>query len=155
MPHLDNHLPRLVPPFKITRFDPTDIGYEIGEGDTLDNFTPTDIGKSAPPLDIINPTNEELYNHLSNPPAPAGVPPKEVTLWALRVILSDDGVLPLIMGYIHSLPDGAEKTRLTQFIEYGNYVDRASPTLAGIAALLNKTDAEIDDVFVRAAGIKL
>lgn len=41
------------------------------------------------------------------------------------------------------------------FLEYGNFVERQSPTLASIAALLGKTDAEIDAFFIRAAAIKL
>ena len=76
-------------------------------------------------------------------------PPASVPLWAFRQVLIEDGLLPTILAAVQG------NVVLTNFLEYGNFVDRSSPSLAAIATQLNKTSDEVDQMFRRAAALKL
>ena len=75
--------------------------------------------------------------------------PPSVPLWAFRQVLIEDGLLAQVQAL------AAGNAAVLNFLEYGNFVDRRSPALAGIATALGKTDAEVDDFFRRAAALKL
>jgi hypothetical protein len=149
---------------RMYRLDTTGGSFDTGTVETIEGeqvFTVIHPAQGCAPLPGYDPATDDLptveaiAGHLINPPAPVVSVPASVTLWALRVILADDGLLQPILDYITTVQHAPTKHRLTQFIEYGNYVERDSPTLAGIAALLKKTDAGIDVVFIRAAALKL
>lgn len=80
------------------------------------------------------------------PPLPV---PAEVPLWAFRQVLIEDGLLAGILAAVSS------NAVLTNFLEYGNFVSRGSPSLAQMAAQLGKTSDEVDDYFRRAAALSL
>jgi hypothetical protein len=75
--------------------------------------------------------------------------PRSVPLWAFRQVLIEDDLLATILAAI------AADAVLLNFLEYGNFVDRASPSLAALAAQLGKTETEVDELFRRAAAKRL
>jgi hypothetical protein len=81
------------------------------------------------------------------PPPPA--PPAAVPLWAFRQVLIEEGLLASVQAAV------AQSATLTNFLEYGNFVDRASPALASLATALGKTPADVDAMFRRAGALKL
>lgn len=86
------------------------------------------------------------FTPLPTRPSPV---PSTVPLWAFREVLMDDGLLAPVLAAVQTDP------RVLNFLEYGNFVDRASPALATLAAQLGKTDAEVDEFFRRAADKRL
>lgn len=80
--------------------------------------------------------------------------PSEVPLWAFRSALLDAGLLDSVMSAIQSLP-AQQSAQLLNFIEYGNYISRNSPSLISLAQALNKTSEEIDEMFRIANNKKL
>lgn len=81
-------------------------------------------------------------------PPPVPVPP-EVPLWAFRQVLIEDNLLAAVQTAV------ADSAVLTNFLEYGNFVDRSSPALAALATGLGKTSDEVDAMFRRAGALKL
>lgn len=80
--------------------------------------------------------------------------PTEASMWAFReVVFIDDGLRPAYDAFMSALSgqDPATHERINNFIEYGNYVVRASPTLVSLAGALGKDSAYVDSVFIRAA----
>lgn len=75
--------------------------------------------------------------------------PTEVPLWAFRQVLIEDGMLDPILEKIK------DNAVLINFLEYGNYVTRSSPSLTTIANQFNKSSAEIDELFRRASTLQL
>ena len=81
------------------------------------------------------------------PPLPR--PPATVPLWAFRQVLIEDGLLATVQVAV------AKSAALTNFLEYGNFVDRASPALAQLATGLGKSSDEVDALFRRAGALKI
>lgn len=79
----------------------------------------------------------------------AAIVPSEVPLWAFRATLSEDNLLQAVKAAV------AGSAVLTEFLEYGNFVERKSPTLAALASQLGKTEADVDELFRRAKSKKL
>ncbi len=77
--------------------------------------------------------------------------PREVPLWAFRAALADAGLLASAQTVVAAV----NSTDLTAFFEYGNFVERASPSLAQLAAQLTQTSAQVDALFIAAAAKKL
>jgi hypothetical protein len=75
--------------------------------------------------------------------------PESVPLWSLRQVLMEDGLLDTILAAVQN------NAVLLNFLEYGNYVNRDSPSLAALAAQLERTSDEVDNLFRRAATKKL
>jgi hypothetical protein len=73
--------------------------------------------------------------------------PPQIPLWAFRTALKTLGWWANVQALLANLPE-PDKSVLTEFIEYGNFVQRSSPSLAQIAVALNKTSAQVDEVFV-------
>jgi hypothetical protein len=91
-------------------------------------------------------TTQRQIARLAAIPVPV---PSEVPLWALRQVLIEDDLLGAVLSAVES------NAALLNFIEYGNFVDRSSPALAALAAQLQKTSDDLDDLFRRAATKKL
>jgi len=91
---------------------------------------------------------EKLVRFTPAPPAPPA-PPATVPLWAFRQILIEDGLLATVQAAI------AGNFILTNFLEYGNFVDRSSPALTQLAESLGKTSNDLDSLFRRAGVLKI
>lgn len=83
--------------------------------------------------------------------AMAGLPPVPVSvaLWRARAALAEAGLIEAVNAGVAALGPAA-----VQWWEYGAEVERAHPRIAEIAAALGLTDAQIDDLFRRAAVIE-
>lgn len=83
--------------------------------------------------------------------AVAGLPPvpASVALWRARAALAEAGLIEAVNAGVAALGPAA-----VQWWEYGAEVERAHPRIAQIAAALGLTDAQIDDLFRRAAVIE-
>ncbi len=90
-----------------------------------------------------------------NTPAPLApavpVVPPEVALWQVRAILSHSGLLDQANSVITALNDPA----VTAYWDYGNVLDRASPTLAKLIVAMDLTSAQVDAMFAEAAALSL
>jgi hypothetical protein len=73
-----------------------------------------------------------------------------VPLWAFRAALADADLLTSVIAIVEA-QTGQAKSDLIAFVEYGNFVDRASPSLAKLAAALGKNKDEVDALFHAAA----
>jgi hypothetical protein len=72
-----------------------------------------------------------------------------VPLWAFRQILIEDGLLATVQASV------ANNSLITNFLEYGNFVDRSNPTLSQLAESLGKTSDDLDTLFRRAGALKI
>lgn len=75
--------------------------------------------------------------------------PEHVALWRARAALAEAGLIEAVNAAVASLGAAA-----LQWWEYGTEVERAHPRIAQLAAALGLTDAQIDDLFRRAAVIE-
>jgi hypothetical protein len=74
----------------------------------------------------------------------------KVSMRQARLALSQADKLDLVNDAIAAM-DEPNKTAVTIEWEYGSSVERASPWVSAMAAALSMTDAEMDDLFERAA----
>ena len=81
------------------------------------------------------------------PPIPESVP-QEVAAWAIKAQLELDGDVDAVEEYLATL-EGAQGIVARRAYE-GNVFLRTSPSIAFIQALLSKTDAEVDTLFIAA-----
>lgn len=101
------------------------------------------------------PSPENVEADIASPPAPLAPVPSEVPLWAFRQVLIEDGQLEQIEAFVTGLPDAMLRKKLQNFLLTGNFIMRNSPSLSALASEINKTPAEIDDIFRRAAAVVL
>jgi len=80
--------------------------------------------------------------------------PFEVPLWAMRTILKQEQLFNTIIGAIQTLDEPIRSIAL-DFLEYGNYVERYSNTTLMIQQITQKSDAEVDQLFINAEKLKL
>ena len=83
-------------------------------------------------------------------PPPPGVP-TQVPLWAVRTVLQNDGLFDQAQALITASTDNA----LKNVWEYGNFADRNSNAIASLAAALDLTDAQVEQMFVDANNLSV
>lgn len=90
-----------------------------------------------------------------NKPTPAPIMaigvPQQVALWQVRAVLAHHGLLDQANAVIAALNDPA----VSAYWDYGNVLDRTSPTLAKLITALNLTPSQVDAMFVEAAALSL
>lgn len=80
--------------------------------------------------------------------------PSEVALWKLRFILSQMNLESAITGFLNELPE-PQKTAANYIWNYGNTIDRHSPTILYLQTKLNLTDTQVNQIFINANQIVL
>ena len=102
-------------------------------------------------------TNQEYLDWLAegntpNPyvPPPPGVPP-QVPMWAVRTVLQNDGLFDQAQALIEASTDNA----LKNVWEYGNFADRNSNAIASLAAALDLTSEQVDQMFIDANNLSV
>ena len=95
---------------------------------------------------------EHVDDHTFAPiPEPEPIPesvPQEVAAWAIKAQLELDGDVDAVEGYLATI-EGAQGIVARRAYE-GNVFLRNTPPIAFIQALLSKTDAEVDALFIAA-----
>lgn len=86
--------------------------------------------------------------------------PVMVTRWQLRAQLAIQGLEDLVTTAISSLPSGTQaeqefKIKAQYAWDYSNNIERQSPTVSMIQAVLGLTDSQVDDIFVNAYQIDI
>lgn len=79
--------------------------------------------------------------------------PEQVTLWQIRTVLEVMGLEATVTAEIQGMPDGAEKKAAWKAWEYANNIKRTSPTVEGFKAILQLTDEQLDQIFIKAEQI--
>lgn len=80
--------------------------------------------------------------------------PEKVPLWAFRQVLIDEELFDVSMDKINELPDKI-KRKAINFLEYGNYIHRNSPTVEMLGQMVGKSKTEIDTLFINADKLEL
>lgn len=83
---------------------------------------------------------------MNGPPVPQQVP-----MWAVRTVLQNDNLFDQAQAAITASTDNA----LKNVWEYGNFADRNSKAIASLAATLNLTDAQVDQMFFDANSLEV
>lgn len=84
-------------------------------------------------------------------PAPVAIVPKSVAMWQAQTALQAAGLLTQANTAIAALNNPA----VTNFWAHAQTLDRADPILASVAASLNLTSAQLDQLFVQAGAISI
>ena len=85
---------------------------------------------------------------MEQPPTPI---PQQVPMWAVRTILQNDGLFDQADALIQASTDNA----LKNVWEYGNFADRDSAAIATLAAALNLTNEQVDQMFIDANNLSV
>lgn len=130
------------------------------EGDKIRFFPAPNVSSATPPLSIHEyPTLEDAVAALSltavpkpEAPAPAVRVPKEIANWRARAILTQDNLLASVEALIAGLPspDG-DAVRFAW--AGGAPLARGGATVTALAGALGLTEAQVDDMFIRAAAL--
>ena len=104
------------------------------------------------PINFINPrlVNEAWVETFE----PEIIVPEKVPLWCLRQKLQEQNLFDLAVQKISFL-DEPIKSRALNFLEYGNYVHRDSPTIQMLGELLSMNKNDIDTLFINADKLEL
>lgn len=78
--------------------------------------------------------------------------PLEIATWRFRSALKLSGLYASVVVVLDGLPEPAKTVAFEQF-EYSNTTERDHPTIAQLAAVLNLTQQQVDDVFVLGASL--
>jgi hypothetical protein len=86
--------------------------------------------------------------------------PVRVTRWQLRAQLAIQNLEANVTAAINALPDSTQaeqefKIKAQYAWDYSNNIERNSPTVAMIQAVLSLTNQEVDDIFVNAYSIEI
>lgn len=82
------------------------------------------------------------------PPPPI---PQQVPMWAVRTVLQNDGLFDQAQALIEASTDNA----LKNVWEYGNFADRNSNAIASLAAALDLTSEQVDQMFIDANNLSV
>jgi hypothetical protein len=80
--------------------------------------------------------------------------PTEVALWQLRFVLEQTGLEQAVSDAIDQLPE-PKRSAGKKIWDFGNTVERESPTVELIKHSLNLTNEQTDEIFINAKKVKL
>ena len=80
--------------------------------------------------------------------------PEQVPLWCLRQELQEQNLFDLAVEKIQFLEE-PNKSRALNFLEYGNFVHRNSPTIQMLGELLGLDNTQIDNLFINSDKLEL
>ncbi|GAB3188562.1 hypothetical protein [Hydrogenophaga aquatica] len=86
---------------------------------------------------------------------PAAPVPQQVTRAQGKVVLIQMGLWQPVLDYVAGIADSTQKAVAEVALHDTQFWQRSSPFLAQAAAALGMTDAQLDDLFVRAEGVVL
>lgn len=100
----------------------------------------------SPEIDVVYGGVKLIVWNMDSPPVPQQVP-----MWAVRTVLQNDNLFDQAQAAITASTDNA----LKNVWEYGNFADRNSKAIASLAATLNLTDAQVDQMFFDANSLEV
>ena len=100
-------------------------------------------GGTIEPSDIVTEQEEDEYNT-----------PVEVPLWKIRFVLNQMGLEEKVTSAINQLSE-PKKSLATYIWNYGNTIDRNSPTILYLQNFLKLTNFEVNKIFINANNITL
>jgi hypothetical protein len=80
--------------------------------------------------------------------------PVSVPLWCVKVVLHEMGLIEHVQTALSQLPE-PDRTRANYIWEYGNIIQRNSPTVAFVGQVLQLDSKQMDSLFVTADSINL
>jgi len=86
-------------------------------------------------------------------PMPPIAVPQQCAMWQARAILIEDDLLDDVNAVLASIPDERARKLAQAKFEYSSTVRRDDPLVTETIPTLGKTEAEIDQMFIRAAGL--
>jgi hypothetical protein len=112
----------------------------------------------------VNEFKKAVFNQYPNPTKvvegwtendiPHLISPEQVPLWCVKVVLHELGLIEQVEEALSQLPE-PNKTRANYIWEYGNIIQRQSPTVAFIGQVLGLADSQMDELFINADSIDL
>lgn len=84
---------------------------------------------------------------------PAPIVPESVAMWQARAILIEDDLLDDVNDILAAIPDEKSRKLAQAKFEYSSTVRRDDPLVTQVIPQLGETEAEIDNMFIRAAGL--
>ena len=96
-------------------------------------------------------------NHIGVSPAEAArrrAVPQAVEMWRVRSVLTTQGLAAAVDTAIAAMPQ-PEQTVVSTAWNYGNFIQRNSPTIASLAAILKLTPPQVDALFIAANAIQV
>jgi hypothetical protein len=100
-------------------------------------------GGTVEPSELFTPEEEISLNT-----------PLEVALWKLRFILSQMNLEQAVSDALNSLPE-PQKTAANYIWNYGNTIDKHSPTIMFLQQQLGLTDTQVNEIFIQSNSITL
>jgi hypothetical protein len=79
--------------------------------------------------------------------------PQQVAMWQARAILIEDDLLDDVNAALAAIPDEKARKLAQAKFEYSSTVRRDDPLVTQVIPQLGKSEAEIDAMFTRAAGL--
>ena len=136
----------------------TEYFYSPHTGEHIETATPADwMGRTTtPPPAYDRATQGAFFRDGAwevETAAPVRIMPMSVTPRQARLALLQIGKLDAVSAALAAIPDPARRTAAQIEWEYATVIDRNSPLVQSLAAGLNLTDAQLDDLFTQAAGL--
>jgi hypothetical protein len=100
-------------------------------------------GGTVEPSELFTPEEEISLNT-----------PLEVALWKLRFVLSQMNLEQAVSDALNSLPE-PQKTAANYIWNYGNTIDKHSPTIMFLQQQLGLTDTQVNEIFIQSNSITL
>jgi hypothetical protein len=80
--------------------------------------------------------------------------PVSVPLWCVKVVLHEMGLIEQVQTALSQLPE-PDRTRASYIWEYGNIIQRNSPTVAFVGQVLQLDSKQMNFLFITADSINL
>lgn len=86
--------------------------------------------------------------------APAVPVPEFVAMWQGRDVLIEEGLLDDIYAFFDTIGDDVERAKAISKFNTSSTIQRDDPLVRYIVPLMGKSEAEIDQMFIRAAAMR-
>lgn len=131
-----------------------DYPYRVQNGGTSPGASWTSMSEEAFDALVLTHAAAAEAFVAANQIAPVAEIPQEVPMWALRDVVEEDGFAAQVEAFINALPQPFKRQAYNAW-NYGNFIERTSPTVAAIQQTLGLTSAQVDNMFVRAGARKV
>lgn len=89
------------------------------------------------------------------PASPVAAVPQSVLMLNAHLVMIDSGWMPQVRQHIAAIADPVRRARAEAFLDQAETMQRNHELVHTITAALNKTEAEVDALFVAAAALEV